>query len=130
MQLHFGNSTIGALLTLILSKHMDFDEAILGNRIKQARDKKGLSQTELAKALGIGQRGISELENGKRKLAVSELPVLAKTLDVPILYFLEGTMLEEGELEGLLLLYFNEIRKDELKKSVIDIARILSQTSS
>ena len=109
---------------------MDFDEAILGNRIKQARDKKGLSQTELAKALGIGQRGISELENGKRKLAVSELPVLAKTLDVPILYFLEGTMLEEGELEGLLLLYFNEIRKDELKKSVIDIARILSQTSS
>lgn len=88
-----------------------------------------MSQTELAKALGIGQRGISELENVKRKLAVSELPLLAKILDVSVLYFLEGTMLEEDQLSEILLHHFNAIQEDELKKSLIDIARILSKTS-
>lgn len=109
---------------------MVFDEKTLGFRIKQAREKRGLSQAELARGLGIGQRGISELENGKRKLAVSELPILADVLEVPILYFIEGAMLQQGSLDQLLLLHFQAIQSDDLKKSIIEIARILSETSS
>ena len=102
----------------------------LGQRIRQAREKRGLSQWELATALGIGQRGISELENGNRKLAVSELPILSDTLGVSILYFLEGTLLEQDAFDQLLLLHFKSIPSDDLKKSVIEIARILSETQS
>lgn len=109
---------------------MDFDEKTLGSRIKQAREQKGLSQVDLAKALGIGQRGISQLENGNRKLAVSELPIIAEALGVHFLYFIEGSMLQENELDQLLLLHFKSIPSDELKKSVVEIARILSKTKN
>jgi transcriptional regulator with XRE-family HTH domain len=102
---------------------------ILGQRIRQARERKGLSQVELAKALGIGQRGISELENGNRKLAVSELPVLSEVLEVPIYYFLED-MVQPDDFDQLLLTHFHALHSDDLKKNVIEIVRLLAHSIS
>jgi transcriptional regulator with XRE-family HTH domain len=102
---------------------------ILGQRIRQARERKGLSQVELAKALGIGQRGISELENGNRKLAVSELPILSEVLGVPVFYFLEDIM-QPDDFDQLLLIHFHALHSDDLKKNVIEIVRILARSMS
>lgn len=52
------------------------DCAALGAAIRRARKSQGLTQTELAGLAGTGLRFLSELENGKRTVA------LGKTLDV------------------------------------------------
>ena len=41
------------------------DELILKNRIKEARAEKGLSQSELAKLVGVSRNTISSIETGQ-----------------------------------------------------------------
>jgi len=56
-----------------------------GDKIRQAREAKGLTQQQLAEAAGIVQSLISALENGTRKSArLSTLQVLAAALDLSI----------------------------------------------
>lgn len=69
----------------------------LGESIKALRKARGISQTELAKALGLrGPRAISELENGKRELKGSETYPLCKKLDCTLaeLFGLEADPLQ------------------------------------
>jgi Zn-dependent peptidase ImmA (M78 family)/DNA-binding Xre family transcriptional regulator len=54
----------------------------LGASIQALRKARGLSQTELAKVIGLNSpRGISELENGKRELRGSEIRSLCDRLE-------------------------------------------------
>ena len=41
------------------------NQAQIGNELRKIREIRGISQSELAKSLGICQRGISQIENGK-----------------------------------------------------------------
>lgn len=56
----------------------------LGNRIAQLRKEQNLTQQQLADELGVAQQVIASYEIGRRRVPVSTLPVLAKTLAVPI----------------------------------------------
>jgi transcriptional regulator with XRE-family HTH domain len=56
----------------------------LGIRIAQLRREQNLTQQQLADELGIAQQVIASYEIGRRRVPVSTLPVLAKTLAVPI----------------------------------------------
>jgi transcriptional regulator with XRE-family HTH domain len=103
------------------------DAKWLGFRIRQARERRGLSQEELAVAVTKDQRAISEYENGKRKLAVTDLPVFATVLEVPLMYFFE----EEAEVfqdDDLLLNYFHQLPSSEARQAALDILRIFSAT--
>jgi len=53
-------------------------------RIKDLREKSGLSQEQVAKALGISRVSFSQLENGERKLSAEELASVAKLFEVGI----------------------------------------------
>ena len=46
--------------------------------IRAARAKAGLTQLELAKALGMNQQDVSKLETGRRPLKAPEIPIVAK----------------------------------------------------
>lgn len=61
----------------------------LRKRLKEARDKSGLTQTELAKAIGQPQSYIYKREAGDRDIAAVELQELAKALEVNILFFFD-----------------------------------------
>lgn len=61
----------------------------MGNKIKNLREKAGMSQTELADKLGLSKSVISAYEKGIRKPSFKVLPLLAKTLNVTELYFFE-----------------------------------------
>ena len=54
----------------------------IGYRIKESREKKGVSQGELARRLGVSQPTISDWENGKTDPAVENMRTLAVELDV------------------------------------------------
>jgi len=53
------------------------------NRIKEAREAAGMSQSELAKKLGTTNQQISRLELGQRKLTIDWVVKIAKTLGIP-----------------------------------------------
>jgi len=54
----------------------------LGNRIAQRRKDSHLTQVQLAETLGVSQPTINAYELGQRRVPVSALPVLAKSLGV------------------------------------------------
>lgn len=101
------------------------DPRWLGLRIRQAREVRGISQEDLAVAVSKDQRAISEYENGKRKLAVTDLPAFATVLEVPLLYFFEPTVSSDN-LDEALLNYFHKLPTPEAKQAAIDMLRILS----
>jgi transcriptional regulator with XRE-family HTH domain len=56
----------------------------IGNNIKSIRKKKGLSTIELASQIGIGDRALTNIENGTTDLPHSRLEIIAKALDMTV----------------------------------------------
>lgn len=96
-----------------------------GKRIKHFRNQKGMSQTDLAKKVGLGTSQISMIEANKRTTSVEKLTKIADALGVKVIELYDDeaqqdkTSLEGGE-QGWML--FNEEMKgkgytpEELKK--------------
>jgi transcriptional regulator with XRE-family HTH domain len=59
----------------------------LGQRIRQAREARGLTQEQLAERIARDQRSVSEYESGKRRIYAHDLPNIARALNVPVMYF-------------------------------------------
>jgi len=58
--------------------------ARFGKRVKEIRLKKAMSQSDLAKNLGVHPTYISGIERGVRNMALKNIERLAKALDVRI----------------------------------------------
>ena len=56
----------------------------LGNRIAQRRKESHITQVQLAEALGVSQSTMNAYELGQRRVPVSALPTLAKSLGVGV----------------------------------------------
>jgi len=56
----------------------------LGARIAALRKAQGITQVDLAQSLGVSQQTINSYETGRRRVPVSALPPLARTLGVSI----------------------------------------------
>jgi len=56
----------------------------LGNRIKELRKEKGLSQTDLAHKCGKDSQSLERVENGKTNPSAYYLFELSKALKVPV----------------------------------------------
>ncbi|MGE5390973.1 MAG: helix-turn-helix domain-containing protein [Deltaproteobacteria bacterium] len=63
----------------------------IGLKIQIAREEKGLSQEQLARALGCSQPALSNYEKGKRRLYLSHLEKLSEVLEKPPEYFMENS---------------------------------------
>ncbi|MBK8025140.1 MAG: helix-turn-helix transcriptional regulator [Chloroflexi bacterium] len=101
------------------------DPAELGIQIKQAREKRGLSQEQLADLISRDQRAVSEYENGKRRIAVTEVPKLARALGVPILYFFSGDLQPDDD-DRLLLDHFHRLKRRQDRETALEVMRVLS----
>ena len=56
----------------------------IGERIAQLRKARNLTQTQLAEVLGVAQQTVQAYEAGSRRIPVSALPVVARTLAVSL----------------------------------------------
>ena len=66
---------------------MDFAE-----KLKQLREEKGLSQSDLARKVGVGRSTICSYESGRRtKLTAPMIQAIANALDVPWQILVAGT---------------------------------------
>lgn len=70
-----------------------------GEKIRQARLAKGMSQSDLAAALGVTKPAISRYELGQRHLSPDQLAAISKILDVPITELLDLEPGKKAELE-------------------------------
>lgn len=109
----------------------------VGKRIRQRRWVIGMTQQQLADAVGIKFQQIQKYETGMNRVSASRLWDIAATLDVPIGYFFDG--LGEagtgGEAEELaskeamdLVRAFHAI-PDAQRKRLLDLARVLSDAA-
>lgn len=71
----------------------------LGSAIKQLRNKKNLSQVELAAKAGLSQTALSQIEKGKRP-GINTLKKLSVALDIPeSLIYIMGIEKEDISVE-------------------------------
>ena len=99
----------------------------LGKRIRQARERIGMSQEALAEGVERDQKAVSEYENGKRKLSAAELPTFARVLGVPIAYFFD-TEVDLDNLDQILLQVFHTLPTTEDKHAAIQAIQLILDT--
>ncbi len=106
-----------------LENILPLDMQILGQRIRAAREAQGLSQEEFAARIHRDQRAVSEYENGKRKITVTDLPLFAEVLGVPLSYLYEETFTSDS-LDAALLNEFHRLPTTRAKQTVIEIVHV------
>ena len=62
----------------------------VGRQLKNIRTKRRLSQTDVARRLGLSFQQIQKYEIGSNRIAASRLYELSHILDVPTSYFFDG----------------------------------------
>jgi transcriptional regulator with XRE-family HTH domain len=61
-----------------------------GQRIRRLREKRGLSQVEMAHRFGIDRGHISDLERGKKNVCLPMLEVLSKGFGISVSELMKG----------------------------------------
>ena len=69
----------------------------MATRLKDAREYLGLSQDDVATALGISRPAVTNIESGNRKVEAIELDRLSKLYGRPVNFFLTGETEEAPE---------------------------------
>jgi transcriptional regulator with XRE-family HTH domain len=64
--------------------------AQLGQRVRTLRNRRGLTQVELAEKAGIARSFIAELETAGRNISISNLRAIAQALDLSLSRLLSG----------------------------------------
>jgi len=67
---------------------MGFKE--IGRKIQAAREDRGMTQVDLAQALGITQAALSNYELGKRRLYLHQIEQIARVLGRRLDFFISG----------------------------------------
>ncbi len=62
----------------------------LGKRVQALRKQKGLTQEDLAEAVGLGRSYLAEIESGRRNPSLDSLKIIALGLDVSLSKLLAG----------------------------------------
>jgi transcriptional regulator with XRE-family HTH domain len=74
----------------------DAVDKVVGRNIRILRLAKGLSQTELADALGVTFQQVQKYEKGTNRIGAGRLHEIARILQVPISFFFEGSPRQPG----------------------------------
>lgn len=97
---------------------------MFGNKIKELRLKKGLTQQQMANALGTVQTTYSGWEKDKREPSYEVLKQIANYLKVPIDYLLENdTYMSETKITKL-----ERMLDKEQKEKLYDMCKIMFPT--
>jgi transcriptional regulator with XRE-family HTH domain len=79
-----GQITATEIESVAISKDEKAFFVQLGSRIAQLRKEQGITQVQLAEWLDVSQQTVNAYEVGRRRMAVSALPVIAKLLGVSL----------------------------------------------
>ena len=105
---------------------MEIDYKVIGERIKEARKKKGWSQERLSEEIDVAVAYISRIERGSSQVNLNRLAQISKVLDTSMEYFIKGVTTDspnylDKELYNTLLTC-----TPEKQRLIYNIARIVS----
>ena len=119
----------------------------VGGRVRMRRKLLGVSQDQLAEALGLTFQQVQKYERGANRVSASKLYQIAKALQVPVSFFFDGLAdLTNGETgdpvtsnvergiqaflstpEGLeLAQLFPRIHRGRVRRQVLDLVRTMT----
>lgn len=65
-------------------------DLFVGNRLRQARTLRGLTQEQLGARVGIAFQQVQKYERGSNRISAGRLYEMAQALGVPVTYFFDG----------------------------------------
>jgi transcriptional regulator with XRE-family HTH domain len=74
-----------------------------GDRIREIRERRGLTQEKLAKMAGISKGFLSDVENNKRNIGSQGILSIANNLGASVDYLLSGEVKEHVENEQIII---------------------------
>lgn len=101
----------------------DKDERTIGEIIAEAREKKNLSQRQLAKLAGVNSSGLSKIEAGERDPSPKILRKISKHIDVNYsdLMYKMGYGIEVSTLNPFIKAYYEKMDLDELNEAELNV---------
>lgn len=104
-------------------KELDFN--FIGQRIKEVRNDKNLTQEYVANATGVNVSHISNIETNKVKVSLTLLVQICNALDVTMDYLLENEYHNPtSTLEKELLNTIKDMKKEK-QETLLRIAKVL-----
>jgi len=114
----------------------DIDKHI-GERLKEIRKRKGMTQEDLASKLGMTFQQIQKYENGKNRISFSNMVELSRYLGVSLDSFLDSPALVSGlgdkeqnvisqkETDELLKVYYS-LEDPKLRKNLLKLVKSMA----
>ena len=99
----------------------DVDDYV-GRRIRQRRLELGLSQSELADAIGVSFQQVQKYENGSNRVSAGRLYAIARHLGATLDYFFDGADLPAANQPNSKLLFKHDKQVISLVRSFIQIS--------
>ena len=121
---------------MLTEAHLDQDiDLHIGLRLRARRRLLGLSQPQLAEAVGVGFQQIQKYECGKDRISASRLWSLSEALTAPVDYFYEGLEAThcgqphelDAQSEARALACSYQRLADNPRKALLDLAKSLSR---
>ncbi|MFC1976116.1 helix-turn-helix domain-containing protein [Chloroflexota bacterium] len=106
---------------------MDELRKTIADRLKFAREEKGLTQNDVAEILGVERASYAHVETGRNMLTIPNLFKLQEILDKPVTYFLDIGIGDLTADETELLELYRAIPPGDLKENVMNILRTTAQ---
>ena len=118
-------------------------DVYIGKRLRMIRLMRGLSQTDVAKRLGITFQQIQKYERGVNRVGAGRLQEIANLFSVtPAFFFEDGPRLKPGQSEEAaettellankqnlaLARAFNSIRSRNVRRNVLELVEGLAET--
>ena len=103
---------------------------MIGNRIREARTAKGMSQLQLADAIQVSPIHISNIEMGKKDFSISILIKIAETLQVSTDQILRA---DTPEIQRIYAAELEELLRDcspSEKNAILDMVKIMKNALS
>ncbi|CAA7618279.1 helix-turn-helix domain-containing protein [Magnetospirillum sp. UT-4] len=113
----------------------------VGARLRLRRTLLGMSQTELAKAVGLTFQQVQKYESGANRISASRLYHIAEALDVPVSFFFDDMPRNSGGLgedpappllpdygrEGLeMMRNYRRIDDEYIRRGVYELTKMLA----
>ena len=95
----------------------------IGFRLKQLRQRAGISQEKLAELIGVSTNQLQKYESGKNMMNTEKLQLAANALSVPVqeFFLLGGDVLPLAVSEKLLLDSYRAIPNKDIQESILKI---------
>ena len=116
-----------------MSRSPNGTDVLVGERVRLRRKQLSMTQTDLAKRLGITFQQVQKYEKGTNRVGASRLAHLAQILEVPITFFFPHPDTTDGPDEILALLAdpqalelqraFTLVTSPAMRRAIIALAR-------